>query len=382
VEDGVDLLTARFQRGVPRLSSRVSGVPRAFDGLVEGAMAAEPVDRYPSASTFLMALRKTRAQLEAVHSRGETRATWAGEVDPGPPPANRMTIATSARRSRPNVVIRPAAEKPAYSGTLAATLIAALGLVTVTGILLTRSRHLDPPAPAPQGETVGPPALSNEERQKTAKILPVLEEDPKSRIGVQGLDDLCRLPEDRAAATLYTIWTEGSHKVRPTVARRLMNFRNALCVPPLADFLVSEPLSSGDDARVLAARKLLEIVKTCASEDCPMRSSVWVKLGTVLQLTEAEGRGERWEVVQAAIRTIGWLEDRTTSDSVIDAMRRAPSRVGWLDTALGISPERELLDAFKKIGSKKAQAAYAELSAQFHAGAPKEFSTVRTRPAH
>jgi len=166
----------------PRASSRAS-LPSVFDGVIAGAMAKAPADRYPSAGAFAQALR---VALETAEEAPDEDATL---VAPGPRARGPATsdATGSMRRAAPPDPAPPAATTPAPAKKSAApvALLGGLAAVVLLGaggawFLLqpgaprpaaVTAPVAEPPKPVtpPPAQTVAPPPQPTPE-QALAKV--------------------------------------------------------------------------------------------------------------------------------------------------------------------------------------------------------------------
>jgi hypothetical protein len=237
--------------------------------------------------------------------------------------------------------------------------IAVAGLLALAGVLSHRSKPVAPVARAPVAADL--PVLSPEQQHLADEVISVMNANPNAAFVKSRLEEICTHGKESAGLILHKIWSSVSEVSQLQVAQYMMRFTQGVSVPAIASLLVRVEIGKGNAQRAEAARQLMQIVQECEPQSCPMSDVVVSKLGSLLQNTQQEGRGEQKIVVQAAIRTIGWLGHPGTSEDVLNAIRVAPRNVGWLDNEVGTTPEAEQLLAFSRIPTARARFMHDEL---------------------
>ncbi len=133
----------RLAAPAPRLRSLAMSASPELEAALARALAINPLDRFPTAAEFGLALRRVPARP-------------AGEAAPVVAPAVRPPRAPAAAGRHPTARVRPAAPPTAPASNTAAlvtvviaAVLLAIGAGAVAAIILTRDGGGDPPKPTP-----------------------------------------------------------------------------------------------------------------------------------------------------------------------------------------------------------------------------------------
>lgn len=374
-DDPNGFLSARLsQAEPPRLVTFVPSVPRTVDSLVQNAMNDNPVDRYPTAGTFLKALRVTRDRLVTTHGKGPAQGTARisnaslemlkppdddgapapqKPSRPVPAPSSEGMRVTASRLKRPVAPLKMAGaqEPPSRAGAIAAGIAAALGVLVVCGIMLTRK-----PPEVKQTMVVGAGVQVNlepQEQQSVNILATLLMTDQEGSNAVEQFRKVDARDQESAARIYYSLLQRftSSRKLRA----QLIKTRSALAVDAAVNVMTDTKLPEGE--RVEAALALHEITETQPSPAFPGLST-----STLQAFLIAMKSGEPKEIVRAAIETYGWEKDPEAPDEVLGKLMAAPSVGDWGGSTIGFSdPTAVVRTALERIGNAHAKRRLKEL---------------------
>lgn len=338
----------RLRNRAAKLSTVLDGVPAVLDSLLETALEIDPVNRFPSASTFQRCVQNTVVALERAGTKlssGERRRSarqpdW--ERDRPPLPVSKRSDRAWPSRFPLPVML-------ALGGLLG--LSALLAIVLVGRPSRSASPHVPATADAAANLTAAEEALLRE-------IL-VLEGPGSELAGRLALVE--NLAPGRRAPMLYKAWRGTSREVRAAVGSRLALLSDAFAVPVLVETMAAAAIPEAE--REAAAHRLVAVAAPGAEASvsprrCPDSSVVVAQLCSILN--RCVRKQELPIVVKAAIRGLAWLGDRSTA--CVADIARAPWNVGWVGDTAGDDPEREVRRALEAIGSVEARRELAELS--------------------
>ena len=353
VDDPNGFLAARLsQEEPPRLVTFAPTVPRTIDALVQTAMTDNPVDRYPTAGTFLKALRVTRDRLVTTHAKptaGTARISSA-QIEA---PAMRVT---ASRLKRPVAALKlaGATEPPSRAGAYAAGIAAALGVLLVAGILIMRK--------PPEGHhTVQVAAgahvdLSDDENRAIKLIATMLMTDPTGKGTEAPIHKIIARDAESAGRIFYALLTQ--FPGNRVVGNALIKTRSEMAVDAAIGALTDTGASEPD--RLEAAAALHEIT---ASKPPPAAPTLM--LARLQAFLTAMPPGQRREIVRAAIETYGWERDPDAGEDVLRALEAAPGIADWGGGGIGFSdPDEVVTQALERIGNPIAKRRLQERSAK------------------
>jgi serine/threonine protein kinase len=168
-------LWAHLSAPAPKPSEAASGVPEAFDAVVERALAKDPDDRYPSAGDLGRA-----ALAAAAGRRPPQQERLVARGDAAPPEAKTVSgerpLSVTRRQSEAETVVQPVRDRRRVAA-LAVALLAAAGAGVVIALTIDGSEQsAGAPTPAAESTATASPSPTPEPAEDPA--LTISEEIP------------------------------------------------------------------------------------------------------------------------------------------------------------------------------------------------------------